>query len=177
MSLLIISDIHGCTNNLQLALNTPHAFDRHVFLGDFMYHGPRNPILEDYNPSKVADIINTLQAPVGVRGNCDSEVDQMLINFDMFEDYKLIEHEGKSIFITHGHIYDPLKDAAKLEHDIFISGHTHLPGIETFEYGVVFNPGSIAMPKGGHPATYAILNNKDITIYTTDHKPYIHYVF
>lgn len=177
MSYLIISDIHGCTNNLNIALASPHDFQQIIFLGDYMYHGPRNPILPDYNPSEVASILNKLDSPIAVRGNCDSEVDQMLLDFDMFDDYKLINDYNKSIFITHGHIYDPSHDASKLEHDIFISGHTHLPRIEQMDFGIILNPGSISMPKGGHPATYAILDENAITIYTTDHEIYMQYNF
>lgn len=172
MSLLIISDIHGCTNQLQLALATPHDFDEIVLLGDYLNHGPRNPILSDYDPIKVSEILNTLTNPISVRGNCDSEVDQMLLNFDMFDDYRLIQRFDKTLFITHGHIYTPDKDAQKLEHDIFISGHTHLPIITKHEYGIEFNPGSISLPKEGHPPTYGIMNSTGIYIYTTDHQLY-----
>lgn len=170
MALLIISDIHGCVDNLTEIFNTPHHYDEIVLLGDYLNHGPRNPILSDYDPLKVADLLNTLDSPIAVRGNCDSEVDQMLLNFDMFDDYQLLNRFGKTLFVTHGHIYDPNVDAEKLDHDIFISGHTHLPIIKKHDYGYELNPGSISMPKEDNPATYAIITDFDITIYTIDHK-------
>lgn len=177
MSLLIISDIHGCKNNLLTALANPHEFDEIILLGDFLNHGPRNPILPDYDPIGVSEILNNIHNPIAVRGNCDSEVDQMLLNFNMFEDFKLIQRYNKEIFITHGHIYEPEQDGSKLHYDIFISGHTHLPYINKNDYGITFNPGSISMPKENHPPTYAILNKEGIIIYTLDHKPYISHTF
>ncbi|HKM23743.1 MAG TPA: phosphodiesterase [Erysipelothrix sp.] len=177
MNYLIISDIHGSTDNLKKALDTPLDYDGIILLGDYLYHGPRNPILDDYNPAAVVDILNTLSDPIAVRGNCDSEVDQMVLNFNMFKDYKDMTLDGKSIFITHGHIYTPDKDAQKLDYDIFLSGHTHLPYITKHNFGITMNPGSISLPKEGHPPTYGYITPQGLFIYTSDHELYRDYQY
>lgn len=172
MKYLVISDIHGCIDNLSNALQTPHAHDGIILLGDYLNHGPRNPILQDYDPLKVADLLNALEKPIAVRGNCDSEVDQALLDFEMSSDYKLLQIDGKTIFITHGHIYDPIKDAPNLDYDVFLSGHTHLPYITKHDYGITMNPGSVALPKEEHPPTYGLISGDELTIYTMDHQIY-----
>ena len=173
MSYLIISDIHGSYQRLKDVLETPYEFDSIILVGDLMYHGPRNPILEDYNPAKVADILNNLNKPIiAVRGNCDSEVDQMLLKFPMMQDYTVLYNGLKNVFLTHGHIVEP-KEAHTTHSDIFISGHTHLPGFTQDGTTLCINPGSISLPKDGHPNTYAILKEEDITIYSLDHKEYL----
>lgn len=173
MNYLIISDIHGSHQRLQDVLKTPHSFDAILLIGDLMYHGPRNPILEDYNPAAVANLLNDLSLPImAVRGNCDSEVDQMLINFPILADYTLLSYEDYLIYITHGHVIDP-KDASQTKADIFISGHTHLPGFKQVNKTLCVNPGSIALPKEGHPNSYAILSPHYITIYDLNHEVYL----
>lgn len=169
MKTLIISDIHGSAQALENVLSTPHHYDSIIIVGDHMYHGPRNPILEDYNPAKVADLLNAKQCPkIAVRGNCDSEVDQMLLDHDMLQDYTITSIEGLSIYITHGHLHQPLDHITNT--DLYISGHTHLPYIIEKGNTTYLNPGSIALPKGGNPASYAYLDGKDLTIYSIDHE-------
>ncbi len=172
MNYLIISDIHGSHQRLKEVLETPLQYDGIILVGDSLYHGPRNPILEDYNPAAVADILNEVDVPIlAVRGNCDAEVDQMLLHFPMMQDYTILNNNNKNIFITHGHVYEP-KDAGKTRSDIFISGHTHLPGFTVIDNVLCVNPGSISLPKGGHKNTYGYLHEKGIDIYTLEHKIY-----
>ena len=173
MNALIISDIHGSHQALETALNTPLDYDLLILVGDHMYHGPRNPVLPDYNPQKVADRLNAVTKPIlAVRGNCDSEVDQMLLNHSMMQDYTILHLNEHMVYLTHGHLNDPASYAPTTGADIFISGHTHLPGIETINKTILFNPGSIALPKGGHPASYGYLSSDSLSIYTLDHTLY-----
>lgn len=174
MKALIISDIHGSAQKLEVVLDTPFEYDHVILVGDLMYHGPRNPILEDYNPQLVADQLNAITKPItAVRGNCDSEVDQMLLDFKMMQDYSQLVIENKTVFVTHGHILDPIKDAENTLADLFISGHTHITSIDEYENQTVMNPGSISLPKGGHPATYAILEDHHIKVMTLEHEVYL----
>ena len=174
MKVLIISDIHGSSDQLEVVLNTPFDYDHVILVGDLMYHGPRNPILGDYNPQGVADQLNAITKPItAVRGNCDSEVDQMLLDFKMMQDYSQLVIDNKTIFVTHGHILEPEKDAEGTLANLFISGHTHITFIDEYETQTVMNPGSISMPKGGHPATYAILDDHNIKVLTLNHQVYL----
>ncbi len=173
MNTLIISDIHGSYQQLEKVLSTPHAFETLILVGDSLYHGPRNPILKDYNPQKVADLLNAISVSIiAVRGNCDAEVDQMLLDFPMMQDYSQLHTETHSFFITHGHIIEP-KDAHTTKADVFISGHTHVPGFNDLNGTLCFNPGSISLPKEGHPPTYGMISNDTLTIYTLDHQVYL----
>lgn len=172
MKALIISDIHGSADRLQEALNTPHPYDMVILVGDLMYHGPRNPILEDYNPLKVSEILNAINKPIlAVRGNCDSEVDQMLLKFQMMQDYSITTLNEKSVTITHGHIINPL-EYTTMNTDLFISGHTHVTMMEMKGSTLLFNPGSISLPKEGHPCTYGYIDEFSLKTFTLDHKEY-----
>lgn len=174
MNTLIISDIHGSHQRLQEVLATPLPYDQIILVGDSLYHGPRNPILNDYNPQAVADLLNAVTVPIlAVRGNCDAEVDQMLLNFPMMQDYTLTQLNNKKIYITHGHLVDPNTFGPQSNADIFVSGHTHIPVLEISGNTLMFNPGSIALPKGGHPNSYGYLSDSSISILTLDHKPYM----
>lgn len=174
---LIISDIHGSHERLKDVLGTPLSYDGIICVGDHLYHGPRNPILDDYNPAAVADTLNTLNTPIlAVRGNCDSEVDQMVLYYPMMQDYTILNNDEKTIFITHGHIHEP-KDAHLTRSDVFISGHTHIPGFSQVKNTLCVNPGSISLPKEGHPPTYAYLDASGITIYDLDHEVYMRHKF
>lgn len=178
MKTLIISDIHGCADRLVEALNTPLTFDQIILVGDLMYHGPRNPILSDYNPEKVASILNELKKPViAVRGNCDSEVDQLLLEFPILADFATVQIDKLRIHITHGHLEDPSEGSLKSKSRLYISGHTHLPSIREVESCILLNPGSISIPKENNPATYAYLDSNLLTIYTLDHKIFQQFTF
>lgn len=167
MKLMFISDIHGSLYWLEKALEKVEAEQVHtlVILGDFLYHGPRNPLPEGYDPQGVAAKLNAYgKSLVAVRGNCDAEVDQMLLQFPMMGDYVLILHEGRKIFATHGHGFSidhlPQLNAG----DIFIQGHTHLPVADIKDGVFVLNPGSISLPKENNPHSFGILENGEFTI-------------
>ncbi|MGN7764042.1 phosphodiesterase [Paenibacillus sp. 22594] len=167
MKLMFISDIHGSLHWLEQALlkaeeEQPHTL---VVLGDFLYHGPRNPLPDGYDPQGVAARLNAYgKSLVAVRGNCDAEVDQMLLQFPMMGDYVLILHEGRKIYATHGHGFSIDNLPQLTPGDVFIQGHTHLPVADVKEGITVLNPGSISLPKENHPNSYAILENGDFII-------------
>ena len=145
-----------------------------------MYHGPRNPLPGDYNPAGVADILNEMKNKIiAVRGNCDSEVDQTLLDFPMTADYQTIPLAGGKLFTTHGHLFDPTPSLLEIPStvtrgDIFAFGHIHLPILEVNKNGiVVLNPGSVALPKEEHPPTYAIMDDGKIQIKTFDGEIYL----
>lgn len=167
MKLVFISDIHG---SITYAEKAKEIFEKEegtylIILGDILYHGPRNPLPEGYNPKAVVEIFNELANKiVAVRGNCDADVDQMLLNFPMMSDYSMILHEGVRIFLTHGHIYNE-ENLPKLQPgDVIIHGHTHLLGEKSVEGIKIINPGSITLPKGGNEHSYGVLEGREFTI-------------
>ncbi|MBK2403784.1 phosphodiesterase [Erysipelothrix sp. strain 2 (EsS2-7-Brazil)] len=174
MKTLIISDIHGSIDRLNDVLNTPLPYDRILLVGDLMYHGPRNPILADYNPKAVSDRLNQLTCPIiAVRGNCDSEVDQMLCQFSIMQDYTVTEWNNLTIMVTHGHLFEPDIEGPRRGVDLFISGHTHVPFLKKIDHTTIYNPGSIALPKENHPNTYGYLDDRVLTTYTLNHDVYM----
>ncbi len=165
--MLIISDIHGCLPSLEKALlwreqlNTTHL----LILGDILNHGPRNPVPEGYNPAKVADRLNMLSSQIiAIRGNCDSEVDQMLCEFPITADYNWLTHGNKRWFITHGHLWNEQSMPTLASGDCFIYGHTHLPVATCKDNIMRFNPGSITLPKGGHPASFGYFDGHSLSV-------------
>ena len=163
MKYIIASDIHGSayyTDLLVKAFFTEKA-DRMILLGDYLYHGPRNPLPRDYDPKKVAELLNGIaDSIIGVRGNCDAEIDQVMLKFPIMADYAMVDLGTTTVFLTHGHIYNrenllPMKNG-----DVLLSGHTHIP-LAAEEEGLVFlNPGSIALPKETDRHSYMTLENR-----------------
>lgn len=161
MKLFFISDIHGSSTQLEKALELFHEekADYLVILGDILNHGPRNPLPEGYNPQQVVSLLNPYKKQIiAVRGNCDSDVDQMLLEFPMMSDYSMILYEGKRLFLSHGHIYHPDHLPNISEGDALIFGHTHIPTAELNDSIYFINPGSITLPKGNFNHSYGILN-------------------
>ena len=161
MKLLIASDIHGAA---QWCASLMEAIDRHqpdrvVLLGDLLYHGPRNDLPEDYAPKQVIEMLNGIASQVlAVRGNCEAEVDQMVLDFPCMADYALFADPktGHDLFLTHGHVYgagkhNSVDNLPKLrEGDALVYGHTHIKVNEQGPQGVwLFNPGSVGIPKDG----------------------------
>ncbi|MTI12204.1 phosphodiesterase [Sansalvadorimonas verongulae] len=162
MLLMLISDIHGNPLALEKALKLADekGADRILVLGDLLNHGPRNPLTEGYNPAKVADLLNERASQITcVRGNCESEVDQMLVKVPVLGEYVQVLIDNRQMFLTHGHIWHPDKLPQLSEGDIFCFGHTHLPMLETRNGITLFNPGSITLPKGGHKPTVGWYEN------------------
>ena len=158
MKYLLVSDIHGCLPTLERVL---HFFDQGHYdmlciLGDILNYGPRNRIPEGIDPKGIVERLNAMKDRIiAIRGNCDAEVDQMLLEFPIMADYALVVDNGRRLFLTHGHVYNEQNRPA-LAHDIFVYGHTHLWKLEqTAEGDVVCNIGSITFPKGGNEPTFA----------------------
>lgn len=167
MKLMFISDIHGSLYYLEkvLARFEVEKADQLIILGDLLYHGPRNPLPEGYQPAEVAKKLNQYREKIiCVRGNCDSEVDQMVIEFPMMAEYSFIFADGLRIFATHGHTHNMEKLPPLGAGDILVHGHTHIPVAEAVEGITWLNPGSISLPKENTPHSYGILENKAFLI-------------
>ena len=176
-TLLVVSDIHGALDG---AMIVKDAYEYHkpsaiLCLGDVLYHGPRNDLPESYAPKKVIEVMNGLKDVItAVRGNCEAEVDQMVLDFECMADYKVLESGGHAIFMSHGHVYGPKKLPQLNADDIFLSGHTHIPTAVKANGVYMLNPGSVSIPKENHPCTYGLLDPSGFTVFTADHKPYMH---
>lgn len=171
MKIFFISDIHGSLSALKAALDAFHSENcsRIAILGDLMYHGPRNPLPDDYRPAEVSSLINGYKDRIiAVRGNCDSEVDQMLVEYPMMETYAQIVDGERSIFLTHGHVFGPDKLPPLRKGDIFAFGHTHIPVAEKSGEIFLFNPGSTSLPKNGNPPTYGIFDGTSLSVKKMD---------
>lgn len=159
MKWLIASDIHGsaywCERMLELFKR--EKADVLVLLGDILYHGPRNELPRDYNPKKVIALLNDFangtpcEEPhriLCVRGNCDAEVDQMVLGFPIMADYGVIELGGRFVYLTHGHVYGEDNPPKLRKGDILIQGHTHIQRCVEKDGVLFLNPGSVSIPKG-----------------------------
>ncbi len=167
MKLFVASDIHGsfyyCKKMIDKFLEDD--YDYLVLLGDILYHGPRNELSMEYDCKKVSELLNKYKDKIiAVKGNCDAEVDQMMLKFSIEEKNMLIVNNDKKIFLTHGHIYNennlpPLRDI-----DYLFCGHTHRK-LDTIVDNVrVVNPGSVSLPKDGSNS-YFVMDNDNITFY------------
>ncbi len=169
MKLFLISDIHGAYQQANIVLNkfAGSKADYLVILGDILYHGPRNPLPPDYNPQALFPMLNTYSDKIiAVRGNCDSEVDQMVLDFNLSEDYNILALKDRLLYISHGHIYDPEKLPPGFgAGDIFAFGHIHIPLAEKQNDHYLINPGSIGLPKEDYPGTYALIDDSAVYIY------------
>ena len=177
MKYLVISDIHGSLHGAEIIKDALqiHKADRILALGDFLYHGPRNSLPSDYDVKDAIAILNGYKnIIIAVRGNCDAEVDQMVLEFPLTADYNAFYTGSHKIFMTHGHVYSKDHMPSLQEHDCFLYGHTHIPEAEMQNSIYMLNPGSVSIPKGGHPATYALLEDSRFTVYTLQHKEYMH---
>ncbi len=155
MKLLIAADLHGSAPAAETlrALFDTLAPDRLVLLGDLLYHGPRNDLPAGYAPKQVIPLLNGIAPRItAVRGNCEAEVDQMVLDFPVLSDTALLLADGLSIVATHGHVWGPDNPPPLAEGDILLCGHSHV-GAEERRGGFWYlNPGSIALPKDGQPS-------------------------
>ena len=152
MKLVIASDIHGsaywCGRLCELI--EQENPDRIVLLGDLLYHGPRNDLPRDYAPKQVIPMLSALKEKIlAVRGNCEAEVDQMVLPFHCMADYALLDCGGISMYLTHGHHANPDALPPLPEGSVFLSGHTHVKLDKVVEGVRCLNPGSVSIPKDG----------------------------
>lgn len=157
MKLLFASDIHGSSYYTKMLIERflVEKADKLLLLGDILYHGPRNPLTKEYNPIEVANILNEYKEKIiCVRGNCDSEVDQMVLEFPIKADYTQVLVDNFNFFLTHGHVYNEDFLLPSTE-SVFVYGHTHIPLLKK-SHVFILNPGSISLPKENYLPTYAI---------------------
>ncbi len=158
MKLMIASDLHGSEYYVNLLCRRleEEKPDRLVLLGDLLYHGPRNDLPRGYDTRTCADQLNALTPPpVAIRGNCDGEVDQLVLTFPMLADFAVLFVDGYSLFLTHGHHLDEAASALN-PGDVLLYGHTHLPDFTVREGITLVNPGSVSIPKAGSRHSYLI---------------------
>lgn len=162
MKYLIASDIHGSAYYCEKMLEAfeKEKADKLLLLGDILYHGPRNDLPEEYAPKKVIALLNPLKNKIFcVRGNCDTEVDQMVLEFPILADYCLISYENTMIFATHGHKFNTSTLPPLSKGDILLHGHTHVPKCEKCGDIIYLNPGSTSIPKENSHHGYMIFEN------------------
>lgn len=176
MKIMFASDIHGSAFFCRKMLEIYKASEaeRLVLLGDILYHGPRNDLPREYAPKEVIAMLNPLKDRIlAVRGNCDTEVDQMVLEFPIMADYGVFMVDGKCLYATHGHVFNENQLPPLSQGDILIHGHTHIleaKQVDTEKCGIItiLNPGSVSIPKGGNPHTYAMLEDGVFTILSLD---------
>ena len=162
MKWFIASDIHGsaffCRKMID-AYSTEKA-DRMLLLGDLLYHGPRNNLPDEYDPKQVISLLNGIKNDIFcVRGNCDSEVDQMVLDFPIMAEYALLTFNEKLVFATHGHKYNLQNLPSLHKGDILLNGHTHISGMTENNGIICCNPGSVSIPKEKTENGYMLLDD------------------
>ena len=161
MKYLILSDLHGSSSALIYKDIFDETFDKLILLGDILYHGPRNDLPIDYNPKLLINELNQMKDKIiCIKGNCDAEVDQMVLEFKLYDQLDL-NINGLKAHFEHGHHLDSYKGNA----DIIIYGHTHISLLKKVDNKIFLNPGSIAIPKDNTKKSYAIWDDNIITIY------------
>ena len=161
MKLMIASDLHGSAFFTKKLLE---AYEREqpgklLLLGDILYHGPRNDLPRGYAPKEVIAMLNPLAANLlCVRGNCEAEVDQMVLDFPVLADYCVLFERGRTIYVTHGHVFGEHNPPKLQKGDILLTGHTHIPACVDHGFWYL-NPGSVSIPKNGSWHGYLILED------------------
>ena len=162
MKLMIASDVHGSAYFCEQLLNAyaREGAEKLILLGDVLYHGPRNDLPRDYAPKRVISMLNGIKEELlCVRGNCDTEVDQMVLEFPILADYAVLYVGSRMIYATHGHVYNEGKLPPLKKGDVLLHGHTHVPACTEHETYLYVNPGSVSIPKENSPHSYVILED------------------
>ena len=176
MKLMIASDIHGSAYYCRRLIE---AFEREkadslLLLGDILYHGPRNDLPREYAPKEVIKMLNELKNSIFcVRGNCDTEVDQMVLEFPVMADYCILTAGSRLVYVTHGHNFNTEHLPQMQSGDILLHGHTHIPAWEPFgSDNLYLNPGSVSIPKAESKHSYMIMNESEFTWNSLDGEIY-----
>lgn len=167
MKLLIASDLHGCAEATEKLLSyfVDEKYDYLILLGDLLNHGPRNQLPVGYDPQHTASMLNQHASRIiAIRGNCDSEVDQALLAFPLTADYNHLLIAQRRWFLTHGHGYSPENLPPLHRDDLFCCGHFHRPQLEQGSDCWLLNPGSVAIPRGEHAASFADYVDGDLRL-------------
>ena len=171
MKLMFASDLHGSAHCCRLLLEAfeREQADRLLLLGDLLYHGPRNDLPQEYTPKTVSEQLNAVRDRLlCVRGNCDTEVDQAMLDFPILAEYCILYIGGRMIFATHGHRFNRNNPPPLQPGDILLHGHTHIPAC-TQQDGILYlNPGSVSIPKGGSQNSYLTLTDRLLEWKTLD---------
>ena len=165
MKLMVASDIHGSFKycNKLVEQYKKEECDKLVLLGDILYHGPRNDLPDEYNPKGVIALLNSMSEEIlAVRGNCEAEVDDMVLDFNVLAEYAILYIKKRLVFLTHGHKWNPENMPKLKKGDILFNGHTHISKIEEFGEILYVNPGSVSIPKENTPRGYIILTEESI---------------
>ena len=161
MKWMIASDLHGSAYYCRKMLEAfeREGADRLFLLGDLLYHGPRHDLPREYAPKEVIPLLNGKKEKLlCVRGNCDAEVDQMVLEFPVLADYAVLPVGRRLIYATHGHIYHVKNLPPLAPGDVLLHGHTHVPAWTEFGQGNLYlNPGSVSIPKENSPHSYMTL--------------------
>ena len=163
MKLMIASDIHGSAFYCKQLIEAykQEQPDKLLLLGDLLYHGPRNDLPKDYAPKQVIEMLNAISNQlICVRGNCEAEVDQMVLNFPVLSESCILYIDEQTIYATHGHINSPANPPKLHKGDILLTGHTHIPAWEEYDNFLYLNPGSVSIPKEGSEHGYMIYEDK-----------------
>ncbi len=182
MKCLIASDLHGAAPAVErlLRIFDGSGAERLILLGDILYHGPRNDLPPGYAPKDVIALLSPYaERIVCVRGNCDAEVDQMVLPFPIMEEAVRLTVDGRQWFLSHGHRAGANPSAGDVANvprgSILLTGHTHIPTLAWNTDGVLlFNPGSTSIPKGGYPASYGAYEDGRFSVVSLDGKELLH---
>lgn len=167
MKFMFASDIHGSAYYCRKLLEAMEKEQpkKLLLLGDILYHGPRNDLPKEYAPKEVIAMLNGVKDKLlAIRGNCDTEVDQMVLNFPVLADYAWFTDGTHTFYLSHGHVYHEGNLPPMQEDEIFVYGHTHVLRAEKKDGRVYLNPGSVSLPKEGNIPTYAVLRDGVFTI-------------
>lgn len=172
MKLMFASDIHGsayyCKKTLETFKN--EQADKLILLGDLLYHGPRNPLPREYDPKAVYEMLNENKDKIlAVRGNCDSEVDQMVLEFPMMQDSMVLFLDKRQVFVTHGHLFSLENPPLLNKGDVLINGHFHIGEMKETEDIIYLNPGSVSFPKNDFRG-YIIYHDGTFTLKTFENE-------
>lgn len=178
MKLMIASDIHGSITWAEKMMEVYRAekAEKLILLGDLLYHGPRNDLPDGYRPKEVIALLNSVKEELlCVRGNCEAEVDQMVLEFPVLADYMLLWPDRHTVFATHGHVWNTSNLPPLQKGDVLLHGHTHVPAAEECGGIVYLNPGSVSIPKNGMPHSYMIYENDTFAVRDFDGNVYLSY--
>lgn len=175
MKLMIASDLHGSAYYAGKLLEAYHAEQpgKLLLLGDLLYHGPRNALPRDYDCMAAAGALNGIKDHIlAVRGNCDCEVDQMVLSFPLLADYALVEWEGLTLYATHGHLWNEECPPPMAGGTVLLNGHFHVPAARNHGSWHYINPGSTSIPKDGSANSYLVLEDRVFTWKDMDGQAY-----
>ena len=165
MKLMIASDIHGSAYWCEKMLEAWRSEDmpRMLLLGDLLYHGPRNDLPKDYAPKRVIELLNGIREHLlCVRGNCEAEVDQMVLQFPVMADYCVLPLKDRILYATHGHVHGETNPPPLMHGDVLLCGHTHIPAFNRHEDFTYVNPGSVSIPKNGSAHSYIVMEGETL---------------